>query len=555
MNQFETQMSDHFYSGINLKIKLTDAMTGDDFIYAQKEILDAYSTQLGLSQHRDYYILDMNGEYLEGSNVEEGKKLTKSPNLISAMGKLDGKEQLLGSEFTDFAIYLENDGKECIIYIKDTQEQMSQLIRDLLTLILVAILFGLVVAIILSFLLAKAITSPIQNITKGAQLITAGKFTEKLDVHAKDEIGFLTDAFNEMQQVIESKIDEVTGEQQKLEMVLSYLEDAVIAFSANGKVIQINKSALDLFGENYDTDFNFDKMIQTLGIKYDKKNTGINEVHFEEKILDITFSPLKYMEQNKSCDGKLIVIHDVSSRYELDKSRREFVANVSHELKTPLTVIRTYVESVLMYPDMTIETKEEFLKVVIESSDHMHRIIDDLLTLVRVDNKKTQWIISSFDTNEFLKHTCDMMKTDTNIGNKQIIYYENENLPCITADKDRIKQVIINIISNAIKYTKDDGIIRVGCVNDEDIIIIKILDNGIGIPNEDQLKIFDRFYRVEKSRTSDAGGTGLGLAIAKEYIEAHGGRIGLRSKLNKGTEVTIELPITTVLEGDDNEKI
>ncbi|MBE6537923.1 MAG: cell wall metabolism sensor histidine kinase WalK [Ruminococcaceae bacterium] len=250
-------------------------------------------------------------------------------------------------------------------------------------------------------------------------------------------------------------------------------------------------------------------------------------------------------------DGVITVIHDVTSRYELEKARREFVANVSHELRTPLTSIKGACETVLEHPELPDEIRTKLLQMTVSESNRMTGIVKDLLTLSRLDNKRTKWEIVEYDINDSLRHLCEVMNVDAATHDHKLVLQADDTLPRITADKNRIDQVIVNIISNAIKYTPDGGTIVVGSsMADKDNVLVKIMDNGLGIPEKDLPRIFERFYRVEKARTSDTGGTGLGLAIAKELIEAHGGTIKIQSKLNVGTIVDITLPVRTKLESD-----
>jgi two-component system sensor histidine kinase VicK len=277
----------------------------------------------------------------------------------------------------------------------------------------------------------------------------------------------------------------------------------------------------------------------------------IRDVEYGSKVLDINLGILRYIDNNASHNGCIVVMHDITSRYELDKAQREFVADVSHELRTPLTAIRGATESILLNPDMSKEFRNNFLDMAIEESERMMRIINDLLTLSRFDNKKTQWQISTFNIKQSLVHICDVMRTGASSYNHTINLDVSDDIPDITGDKERIEQVIINIISNAIKYTPKNGKIDIRAVSADNNIKIHVRDNGIGIPDADLSRLFERFYRVEKSRTSDAGSTGLGLAIAKEIVEAHGGTINIKSKLNRGTIVSIVLPVKSKLA--DNE--
>ena len=559
-NEFVTQIDQYLNNDTELRRALSGQLSDDNYVESIKLVLDAYKSSFGIDMYRNYYILSKEGEYLYGSDEEANQTIVITPNILSAMEGGEGKAQFWGADYTDYAVYIGNDENECIIYIRDTQEEMRQLSGRLVTIILQTILFGLLIAVVLSFFLAKAITSPIQSLTKGAQLITAGEFTEKIDVHARDEIGILTVTFNNMNQVLKNTIEELSGERRKLETIMSYLKDAVIAFTDDGGVIHINTSALELFNGIRIEKFNLQQMLMLMNIQYANDNIKeidyensctLREIEYKDKALDITISALKYMDNNTPHDGYIVVIHDVSSRYELEKAQRTFVADVSHELRTPLTSIRGYIESIQLYPDMDSSFKEEFLGNAIEECDRMLLIIGDLLMLSKLENQKTNWQISSFDTNEFLNQICNMMRNQADSHGLTLKYTANEKLPWILADKDRIKQVIINIIANSIRYSNENGTIVVAAKSNDSIVRIFIRDNGIGIPEEDLPRIFERFYRVEKSRTTDTGGTGLGLAIAKEIVESHGGKILIKSKLGVGTDIMIDLPIITLLESGE----
>ncbi len=263
-----------------------------------------------------------------------------------------------------------------------------------------------------------------------------------------------------------------------------------------------------------------------------------------ERVYDVSCATFRYAGGKKSSLGCVIIIHDVTGRFELDESRREFVANVSHELKTPLTAIKGAVETVRMDDEMDAGTRAYFLDMALSESDRMKRIVSDLLVLSRLDNKKTKWNIEKFDLRQSVRRLCDVMRSDIEAHGHRVTFGSDRGSAEITADRQKIEQVVMNIMSNAIKYTPDGGLIDIKIRSrGRSYVSVIISDNGIGIPAEDVSHLFERFYRVEKSRNQDAGGTGLGLAIAKEIVEAHGGRIGVESELGHGTKVEIELPV------------
>lgn len=567
MDQFTTTMDKSLSPSGQLAGELTAALSSDNYASEQFNILNSYSAVLGIDDYRDFYILDNDGEYLEGSDDQRGNALKKTANLIAAIKGEELNTQPIGSDFADYALRLENNGRSCIIYIRDSMDEMQQFTWRLFAIIIQALMFGLIFAILLAFFLSRAITSPIQSLTASAKLIAKGEFSSKIDVHSSDEIGTLANTFNYMKTTLKSTLEEISGEHQKLETLFTYLRDGVIAFTDDGNVMHVNQSFTDLFGASYDSDFNFSKLVSLLGIDYradfdvkyvdrqseNNPTDGYNasDVMFDGKVLDVSFAKFHYTANNSQHDGILAVIHDETGRYELDRSRREFVANVSHEMRTPLTSIKGACETILNDQNIAPDMAEFFLHMAVDECDRMTRIVSDLLVLSRLDNKRTQWHIQSYDPDAALKHICEVMQVDAAAHSHSLSYLPQRPLPVITADRERIEQVIINVLSNAIKYTPDGGNIDVIAKVDGDMIEISVSDNGIGIPEEDLPHLFERFYRVEKSRTSETGGTGLGLAIAREITEAHGGTINMDSKLGNGTTVILRLPIETKLKTVD----
>jgi two-component system sensor histidine kinase VicK len=268
----------------------------------------------------------------------------------------------------------------------------------------------------------------------------------------------------------------------------------------------------------------------------------LHNIVFNDKVLEVSFGKITYSDENVQKDGVIAVIHDITDRYALDTAQREFVANVSHELRTSLTSIKGACEAVLEHPDMPDGLKENFLGMAISESDRMTRIVQDLLVLSRLDNKRTRWQISEYAINDSLRHVCNVLHSEAIKHSHALVFDEDREAGVLTADREKIEQVLINIIGNSIKYTRDGGVIRVRATGDEETVSVTVSDNGIGIPEEDAAHIFERFYRVEKSRTAETGGTGLGLAIAKEIAVAHGGDITIESKVNYGTTMTLTLP-------------
>ncbi|MBE6552552.1 MAG: cell wall metabolism sensor histidine kinase WalK [Ruminococcaceae bacterium] len=575
-DNFVAEINDCFNS--QMQERLINALGGENYIDEMNDILTAFSGQLGIDVNRDYYILDINGDVLASSSSEISY-VNKTNNLLSAMNGKSSSVQLLGNDVMDYAVYLSTDllfddpestdepglisdkNRECIIYISDTREEMQQFAWRVFSIIMQALLVGLGIALILSFFLAKAITSPIQNITNGAAKLAEGDFSEKLPVHSQDEIGVLTETFNTMANELKRTIDEVSGEREKLETIFAYLNDGVVAFDTSEKLMHINEKAKELLNVSISDDMSLNKFLAlfNINIPIDDLMAGnggsvtVREIEYSDKILDLSIGRFNIELEGMPNGGLICVIHDVSEHFALEKSRREFIATVSHELRTPLTGIRGATETVIENPDMSDDIKNHLLSMVIRESDRMTRIVRDLLMLSRLDNKKMSWKVSTFSPKELLEGCIEMLSIEAGQREQTVAVTESDNdIPDITADKERIEQVIINIVQNAMKYTPEKGTISAGIfyrycnsvkgLKEGNYVIIKVRDNGVGIPEEDIPHLFERFYRVEKARSSETGGTGLGLSIANEIVLAHNGVIDVESSLGEGTTVYIYLP-------------
>ncbi len=564
-SDFLDEMNEAFSDAGSLYGELWVALGEENATERQKEILRSYSSQLGISKYRNYYILDKGGIFLDGSDARLGAELAKTPNLISAMAGTAGTDKQFWTDYIDYAIPLTNGEAHCIIYIKDLQNEARAFAVMAFQIALQALFIGLAVAVLLSFFLAKAITSPIGRLTEGAQKIAHGEFESEIVNRSDDEIGVLTAAFNHMKDVLKDTLDEITGERQKFETLFVYLNEAVLAFDNSGKLIHINKTACALFGTDSDgmfadgTNLVFSKMIKAFGVNYketsdrykESRNYIVRDVIFDEKALDVNLAEFRYFEKNTEKKGIMCVIHDNTSSYELDKSRREFIADISHELRTPLTGIKGALETVIEYPQLDGEIRDNFLHMAVEECDRMTRIVSDLLVLSRLDNKRTAWKIETFSPALFLDHIYDLMTAEAKNRGHSFTRAYPADMPEITGDREKLQQVLINVVSNAMKYTADGGKIDMAALPAEKGVAICVSDNGMGIPEEDLPRLFERFYRVEKARSSDAGGSGLGLAIAKEILDAHGGELRVESEVGKGTRMFILLPYEALLKNEE----
>jgi len=545
IDEFKSQMTTVFTT--DFIVTLQNANSGGDMAAQNvRDVLSAYSSALGIDAYRDFYILDgETGDFLAGSNEALGSGLERTPNIISAMEGRVGDSINVVDRCFDVAIPISGD-RALIVYVKDSKQELNELTWILLAITVQAMMFGLVVAILLSIILSKTITTPIEDLTRGAQAIAAGDFDYELKEHSNDEIGTLTRTFNEMAGILKGTLEEIEGERDKLNTLFLHMADGVIAFMRDGKLLQINPAAQEMLNIEDAKGLGFSDIFDGIKLPDEEvdKNKGFIEVDYEQngRNLKIFFAPFGISDSER---GVMAVIRDITEETKLDELRREFVANVSHELRTPLTNIKSYVETIIDDGrDLPDETREQFLEIILNESNRMTRIVKDLLTLSKIDYGKAELSLSEVSVKSLLTGAYNAILIDARNHGHTLRLEVEEDLPMVKVDRTRMEQVVVNILGNAVKYTPNGGNIVLSARRyDDKKIEICVEDNGIGIPESDMPRIFERFYRVDKARSREFGGTGLGLAIAREIVQQHNGEIEIESVFGSGTKVMIILPI------------
>ncbi len=546
--EFYSQMADVFNEDQSLYRDLSES-TGEeeDSVAMIRDVLRGYAGALGIdSRTRNYYILDgETARYLGGSDDENGPTLEITPNLTAALAGQYGSRSDPSADYMDVALPLERGGESYIIYIRDNRQTVQLLNAQLFTLIVEALFFGLVISVLLSFLLSKTMINPIEKLTAGARRVAAGDFSSKLEVASRDEIGVLTGTFNEMARQLQDTIREVENERNKLGTLFLYMTDGVVAFSRDGAVIHSNPAAEEMLGRSIpiggevgyaDLFGDVAPLEEVLGVE----GSLSAERQAGERSLELLLAPFSGEGQG----GVLVVVHDVTEQRKTEEMRREFVANVSHELRTPLTNIRSYAETLAdSAGSLPPETEKNFLGVILNESDRMTHIVQDLLTLSRFDSGRSELRLAPFSFEAAIRDIYNANLMEAQRHGHTVRLELEPGLPQIVGDRERILQVMMNVVSNAIKYTPDGGQILLSAGRTGERVWMEVADNGIGIPKADRGRIFERFYRVDKARSRESGGTGLGLSIAKEIIDRHQGTIALVDREGPGTTIRIELNI------------
>ena len=438
---------------------------------------------------------------------------------------------------------IENIDQSNVELIESVNEQIAQT----KLIIIISIVIYTIISILIGYFVLKAVVSPMKKLIKSAEKIASGE-NVKIDENIQNigAVGDIENAFSIVTNELNQKLSEVNRQKKQIETILLHMTDGIIAFDMEGRIIHINPAAKSLLGLS-DRENTFEKIFKKLNMDINiekivylenwtsseqRKNVG-------NKYVNLLFAP--FQDENDMPAGVITVIQDITEHVKLDNMRKEFVADVSHELKTPITSIMGYADT-LIEGEYDDETRSKFLSVISAEARRMARLVTDLLTLSRYDNKKVETDVTSFDLGDLVKRCLEKLKFEIEKKGHNVECFVTASVPPIVADKYGIERVVLNILSNAIKYTPDNGTIKVyvGFVYND--AYIKVIDNGIGIPESDLTRIFERFYRVDKARSRELGGTGLGLSIAKEILDKNKGSIDIKSKVGKGTEVVIRIP-------------
>lgn len=439
------------------------------------------------------------------------------------------------------------------LYVKSNIEDQYQQIKNIAVIFVTASLLAVGISMVVALLIAHSITQPIGEMREQALRIARGDYSRKVTVHGKDELGQLALTFNQLAEQIEETQDAMESERNRLNSVLSHMSDGVVATDRRGKVITINDMALSLLGITKEQAIG-KNILNLLAIEKDytlrKILESTEELLIERQdakygdmmIIRVEFSMIR--RESGFISGLVAVMHDVTEQEQNERDRREFVSNVSHELRTPLTSMRSYIETLSEGAWQDQEMAPRFLKITLDETDRMIRMINDLLDLSRMDNGNLKLNLEMVNFNELVNFVLDRFDVIISNGDKKykIIREFTQRPLFVEVDADRMIQVIDNIMNNAIKYSPDGGKITIRLMETHNNVILSISDQGLGIPKKDLSRIFDRFYRVDKARARKQGGTGLGLAISKEVVKALGGTIWATSIENYGSTFYISLP-------------
>ncbi|EAE6008000.1 PAS domain-containing protein [Listeria monocytogenes] len=415
-----------------------------------------------------------------------------------------------------------------------------------------ALIFGIALVIIaaISVFIARKITRPVREIIEVSTDLANHKYDSRIHGKISGELQDLSISVNTLAESLETQMFEIKQNEQRLNAIVQNLVSGVMLINVDKQVIMTNRTMYQILGETEITGKPFYEVIKSFALSqliegtFETKTIQQKEIilYFpREMILDASVSPI--LGENGEITGIILLLHDITQIRHLENVRSEFVANVSHELKTPVTALKGFAETLLdgaMYDEVLLK---KFLTIIKEESDRLHRLIMDILALSRIEQNPVAENVELVDVDEVIEQsarTIFEMATEKNI--RVTIPEKTSASVMIETDRDKLQQIIINLLSNAINYTPVDGKVEVKLIEQEAEVIIEVTDNGIGIPAKDIDRVFERFYRVDKARSRHSGGTGLGLSIVKHLVENCGGRIEVESQEEVGSTFRVTLP-------------
>lgn len=410
----------------------------------------------------------------------------------------------------------------------------------------------LVIAAFTATILSRSITRPVTDIIKVTKRLGEKDYSSRVHTEVTGEIGELSHSVNELAANLQNQMRALHENEQQLSTILSNMVSGVMLVNQEGRILMIN-SAMERFleqhnqhivGQHY-TDFNDNLNLRQYIAEVFEDNEKIHEEitseNLSKNVYDSHFGP--FYGNGWKQRGVIIVLHDITNLKRLEKMRSDFVANVSHELKTPVTSVKGFSETLLGGEVKDEATARSFLEIIYNESERLDRLIRELLHLSRIENKVTPLNLNNVDLVSLIHRITQTLSKSISEKSLEVTLPLSTEEVIIEGDSDRLNQILLNLIANSINYTSEGGKIDISMEVTEDDVRIYISDTGIGIPEESVPRVFERFYRVDKARSRNSGGTGLGLAIVKHLVDSHQGDITVTSTEGEGTTFTVTFPL------------
>ncbi|WP_232698926.1 two-component system histidine kinase PnpS [Brevibacillus daliensis] len=471
-----------------------------------------------------------------GSDLRESTTLDEQMIYVAVPLRQEGSNEIIGAVRSSMSM-----------------EAITQSIHQMWFSLMMGLVVTLIIGSIVSTRISHDITRPIEEIIRVARNITQREYESRVQIKPRDELGQLATAINFMASSLEQQMYQISENQQRLAGVLANMPSGVILIAENRRIVLVNNatekmlnlSSNDLIGKlHFEIDHNYglSQHVESVIKTGERRRDEIHLFYPQERILDVDFSP--YINYRGEIKGVLTVLHDITDIRRLEKMRSDFVANVSHELRTPITSIKGFTETLLDGALKDEEISRNFLQIIYDESERLFRLISDILDLSKIEQKRITLSYTEVSMNKLIEEMKKLLQ-DQLLKKKITLNLPKSSDVLIRTDEDGVQQILLNLLSNAIAYTPDGGTISIDIRTEGKYLYLDVADTGMGIPEKDLGRIFERFYRVDKARSRDSGGTGLGLAIVKHICESLHGTITVKSKEGEGSIFTVILPLTS----------
>lgn len=522
--------------------------------------IDAWVKKLGKDIQERITFIDQKGNVLGDTNIapEDLPSIedhSRRPEYIEAFKASRGMairySTTLKMDMMYLAVRVAPKGEFLgVVRVAVPLTQVNDLIRKTEYSLAMAFVSSTVLILILSILVSRRLSQPVEEITWAAQEIAKGNFDVKVRPGARGELGALGDSINMMASEIRKKVYQITQEKETLTTILRGMSDGVMVVDAQGRIILINKvletllqGASDATGKNPVEVIRNAELQDGFAQVLAKGETRSMELPLAtpevDKIFDVTIARLVLHAQT---GGAVAVFHDITDLKRVEQMRKDLVANVSHELRTPLTSIKGYAETLCDDGIETVSQAQAFAQIILKHANRLSALVQDLLSLTQLESQSIPISKAEIDFRRVLDAAVLMVKPSAGAKNLDIDTGSVSEKTMIWADKDQLGQALINLLDNAVKYTPEGGSVTVSVKDVGREVHVTVSDTGMGISREHLSRIFERFYRVDKNRSRELGGTGLGLSIVKHIIQSHGGRVWVQSELDEGSAFSFSLP-------------
>jgi len=517
-------------------------------------ILDALAKKLGGQIDTRITIIALDGFVLGDSNENPATMENHATRpevkdaLASGIGESTRYSTTLGKQMMYVAVPIIIQGEVLgVARVALPITQVENSVNRIILSIVVAMIIAAMLVILAAWLIARMTTQPIRELTRASRKIASGEFGQKISLGTKDESGQLAHAFNEMSLKLKEMLATISEDRARLTSILDNMADGVILTDAEGSVVLTNRAAQKLLGIR-DKNTEGRPLIEVVrehelnDLLNSCLETGQEQIaQFELATLNKFLRVIAIPIANDRLDGVLLLIQDLTELRSLHTMRREMVGNISHEFRTPLAGIKAMVETLQDGAVDDREAAKDFLSRIEAEVDRMTQLVAELTELSRIETGKAELKLELVNLNMIVEEVIAQLTPQAERQNLSLEMTLADDLPATPVDKERIRQVMVNLIHNAIKFNRPGGSIRTTTKQSEGSVVVEISDTGTGIAKDDLPQIFERFYKADKSRTGQ--GSGMGLAIAKHIVEAHGGNIWVQSEEGKGSTFSFSLPL------------